>query len=162
MSDMEVIKIGKREFKVLFPHLLREYQERELVALRKSIRLRGVEVAIVVDEDGGVIDGINRLRTAAELKLANVPTDVRVGLSDEQKLKLCYELNDARRHMSAADREEVKARVERINAMRAEGKTTREIAATEGISLRQVRRDLAVTDDADFGGGGETGACAPV
>ena len=162
MSDMEVIKIGKREFKVLFPHLLREYQERELVALRKSIRLRGVEVAIVVDEDGGVIDGINRLRTAAELKLANVPTDVRVGLSDEQKLKLCYELNDARRHMSAADREEVKARVERINAMRAEGKTTREIAATEGISLRQVRRDLAVTDDADFGGGGVTGACAPV
>jgi len=142
MSNTEVIKIGKREYKVLFPHLLREYQERELVALRKSIRLRGVEVAIVVDEDGGVIDGINRLRTAAELKLANVPTDVRVGLSDEQKLKLCYELNDARRHMSAADREEVKARVERINAMRSEGKSLREIAEVAGVSQVQVLKHL--------------------
>ena len=163
MSDMEVIKIGKREFKVLFPHLLREYQERELVALRKSIRLRGVEVAIVVDEDGGVIDGINRLRTAAELKLANVPTDVRVGLSDEQKLKLCYELNDARRHMSAADREEVKARVERVAAMQKEGKSQREIAEAEGIDRSQVRRDLAAVNRlAAVDTGGDTGSCDPV
>ena len=50
-------------FTILFPDLLRPLTERELIDLRKSIRRRGVAVPIIVDEeDGGVIDGGNRLR----------------------------------------------------------------------------------------------------
>ena len=89
----------------------------------------------------------------ARLLLARIPA----------RNKLCYELNDARRHMSAADREEVKARVERVAAMQKEGKSQREIAEAEGIDRSQVRRDLAAVNRlAAVDTGGVTGSCDPV
>jgi ParB-like chromosome segregation protein Spo0J len=67
--------------------------------LRDSIAERGVEVPIVVDEDGNVLDGHHRARIAAELGVY-CPRTVRDGMSDAEKRLLAVELNLARRQLT--------------------------------------------------------------
>src|SRR5262249_53337502 len=75
---------GGRTFTILFPRLLRPLDEGQRKKLEGSIRRRGV-LALVVDEHDGVIDGVYRLRIAAELKLPGLPVQVRRGLAPDEK-----------------------------------------------------------------------------
>jgi hypothetical protein len=111
--------------------------------LRESIRLNGVITPVVVDESGGVIDGINRLRLAAELGLATVPVEVRPGLAHETKIKLAYSLNEDRRQLDAAALKKLRGqRVARVAEARRRGMSTRTIAEQEGVSQTQVVADI--------------------
>ena len=137
---LPTVKIGKRTFTILFPDLLRPLTERELIDLRKSIRRRGVAVPIIVDEEDGVIDGGNRLRISAELKLTTIPTEVYPTLTLEGKRELALSLNLDRRHLEAATVKKLKEeRVERV------------AAASRGEELPDHRG----------GGGGESRADSP-
>jgi len=71
--------------------------------LKASIEERGVEVAVVLDEHGGIIDGHNRAAIAAELGI-DYPTVVRAGLPDHEKRLLAVSLNLARRHLTDAQK----------------------------------------------------------
>ena len=120
----------------------------ERAALKESIRLYGVDVAVVKDEEGNILDGYHRAELWQELKgegvkLPPYPVDIRAGLSHTEKLALARRLNDARRHMTPEQLEERrKKRIERVVSLRQKGKSLRVIAGTEGVSLAQVRRDL--------------------
>jgi hypothetical protein len=138
-----------RTFTVLFPDLLRPLHGEERERLRASIRTDGVQVGVIVDEHDGVIDGRNRLTEAALLN-ADVPIVVRAGLTEEQKLRLALDLNDARRHLTPGDRKQAQARAEelrkervaRVAEAKRQGKSTRTIAEEEGVSQTQVQADL--------------------
>lgn len=140
---MEQVRIGNRTFTILFPDLLRPLNDTELVALRKSIRKNGVVCPVIVDEEDGVIDGGNRLRIAKEVGLQNVLARLERNLTDEGKIALALELNDARRHLTPAERRKLKEdRVSRVAEKRREGKSLRTIAEEEEVSEKQVRLDI--------------------
>jgi hypothetical protein len=137
------ITIGKRTFTMLFPDLLRPLTDREYQDLKNSIRKSGVQVAIVVDEHDGIIDGGNRAMIAAELQIRNVPTDIRKHLTQQQKIELALTLNGDRRHLSKSERKQlIEDRKKRIAEARAKGASIRTIAQQEGIDPKQVQRDL--------------------
>jgi hypothetical protein len=76
--------------------------------LREDIRLRGIQVPILVDNaTGEVIDGLQRRKIAAELKLKQIPT-IHVGrLSPEERDDLRLAVNLYRRHLTRAQMREL-------------------------------------------------------
>lgn len=77
----------------------------ERAALKESIRVHGVKVPILVDEDGTVIDGHHRQEFADQLGV-DCPELVAAGLDDTQKRTLALELNLNRRQLN---REQMRA-----------------------------------------------------
>jgi len=75
----------------------------DLERLRASIRERGVEMPIVVDEDGNILDGHTRSGIAAEFGI-DCPRIVRAGLSEHEKRLLAVTLNLARRQLTDAQK----------------------------------------------------------
>jgi len=73
----------------------------EYASLTESIRQHGIQVPVLVDENGAIIDGHHRDMIAAELGI-DCPRDVRVGLSDSVKRTLAISLNKDRRHLTRA------------------------------------------------------------
>src|SRR5262245_33985092 len=102
--SLPTVTIRGRTFTILFPDLFRPLTGAERARLKSHIRRHGVRVPVVIDENNGVIDGINRVTIAAELGAAAIPVQVEKGLTDEQKVELAHTLNDARRHLTAKDR----------------------------------------------------------
>src|SRR5262249_3780424 len=89
-------------FTVLFPDLVPPPDNEDLQALRSSTAEYGIDVAVVLDEHDGVIDGACRLRSAAELglPLSAIHLDVRGCLTLDAKRALAVRLNSVRRHLS--------------------------------------------------------------
>lgn len=83
----------------LMPNLRADDMER----LTASIRERGVEVPVMVDEQGEVLDGHNRVMIADSLGM-DYPTIVKSGLSEPEKRILAAELNLARRQLTDAQK----------------------------------------------------------
>ena len=86
---------------LLPPLTAAEYEE-----LRESIRQHGVGVPSIWDEAGNLIDGQNRERACAELRI-NCPREVREFSSEAEKLELAISLNIARRHLNRAQKREL-------------------------------------------------------
>lgn len=110
-------------------------------ALKASIRERGVQIPIVLDEDGRIIDGHHRHRAWTELRAEGVsvedfPTMILVGLDDDEKRRRVIELNLYRRHLTP----ETRARM--IRELRAGGMTLQAIADAAGVAVSTVHADL--------------------
>ena len=69
-------------------------------ALKADIAERGVLVPIDVDEDGHILDGHHRYRACTELGIADFPTIVRPGLTEEERRIFARKSNMLRRHLS--------------------------------------------------------------
>jgi len=137
------IRVGRTDYYPLFPGQLPALTPAERDGLRRSIRARGLGVPIVVDENNGIIDGINRLSVAAELGLdeSELRFDVQVGLSRSEKRALFLELNLERRQLTQEQRREVVALKLRRNPER----SNRQIANEVGVSdhtVATVRQQL--------------------
>jgi ParB-like chromosome segregation protein Spo0J len=69
--------------------------------LREDIRLRGIQVPLLVDNaTGDVIDGKLRKQIAVELKIRDIPTIYVARLSPEERDDLRLAVNLYRRHLS--------------------------------------------------------------
>jgi ParB-like chromosome segregation protein Spo0J len=101
---MHTIRFNGKDYTVLYPKLLPQLSPEERAGLEDDIGKHGVVVPVVVDEDNGIIDGINRLEIAAKLGLDDVPLDMRKGLTAEEKKDLAVSLNEHRRHLTPEDR----------------------------------------------------------
>lgn len=132
----------------LFPALTPAAYE----ALRADIAVRGILVAIELDEAGAILDGHHRAQIASELGITTYPRVVRAGLSEAEKISHVRALNLHRRHLSAAER------APHVVALRRDGLSTRLIARATGLSQSQVVRDLASVDPGDSPGRRVTGA----
>lgn len=93
-------RLNGRVYRPLFPGVLRPLNADERTDLLESVRGRGVQVPVIVDEAEGLIDGLHRCLTAEQLGLAEIPVRVVSGLSEEDKQALAVELNDCRRNQS--------------------------------------------------------------
>lgn len=90
----------------------------DLSRLKASIAERGVQVPVVVDEDGAIIDGHNRAMVADSLGI-EYATIVRPGLAPHEKRLLAVELNLARRHLTDAQKTQLGRAIEPDIAERA-------------------------------------------
>jgi hypothetical protein len=108
------IVVGGRAFHVLFPDLLRPLTPDERARLRAAIALRGVLVAVIVDEQDGIIVGLSLAGKAAE----------------------AYRLNADRRQLSEGDRQAAALR------LRSLGMSYRAIAEAQGVGKSTVQRDI--------------------
>ena len=114
----------------------------EYDALKASIAAAGVEVPIVVDEAGDILDGHHRMRAYYELKAAGVDVpppakDIRRGLSESEKRNLARTLNAVRRQMTKEQRNKL------IVAMREDGMSYPQIAKAVGVDPSTAYRTFA-------------------
>ncbi len=144
-TQPEKITIGNRTFTVLFPALVPPLTTDEAAYLATSIAEHGILDRVHIDEDGGIIDGINRLRIAAVQGLAveDVPFEVHSHLTLPEKEQLALTLNLDRRQLKQEDVGRLRReRIDRVARLRREGKRLRAIAEEEGVSKTQVAEDL--------------------
>jgi Trp operon repressor len=132
-----VIKIGGVEFKVLFPNLLPRLKSDEYERLKYSINESGVLVPVLTDEKRGIIDGGERLKASAELKLKTVPINILHGLDDKAKKLLAIMLNAQRRQMTQDQR------LALATELRKDGLSLRQIADILNVGHATVSRILA-------------------
>lgn len=80
----------------------------EYAALEESIRDHGIQVPVVVDERGSIIDGHHRKEISERLGI-ECPQRIVEGLADDKKRTLALSLNLDRRHLSREQRRELLA-----------------------------------------------------
>jgi ParB-like chromosome segregation protein Spo0J len=112
-------------------------------ALRASIKRFGVLVPVVVDQETSeVVDGHNRVRIATEEGKPCPELLMELPEAPDDRAALLASLNDDRRQrMSIEQRREV------VEALRADGHSTRAIASAVGVSQPTVMDDIAAAGD---------------
>jgi hypothetical protein len=142
-QGQQLVRIGKREYRLAYSHLFRPLSADERQRLKESIQSYGIQMAVMVDEADHVIDGGHRLEIAAELGLESVPVTIIKDLNAEQKKALALSLNRDRRHLTLKEQKAARLeRVQRVAKKRQQGKSLRAIAQEEGVSESQVRQDV--------------------
>lgn len=109
----------------------------EYAGMKASIAADGLQYAVIVDEEGNVLDGHHRVRACLELGITDYPVIVRAGLTEAEKVALVVSLNMDRRHLDGAQRVALHVR------LRAQGWSYRRIAAVTGVHHDTVREDVA-------------------
>lgn len=113
----------------------------EYRALRDSIAAHGQLYPILVDREGRVIDGNNRLRACRELGIEPIYRVVELDLTDDQRKSLALVANVARRHLPAS----AKRGYALAELMRNPTRSDRLIADSVGVShtlVGTLRRQL--------------------
>lgn len=125
---------------------LRPLQHAEREELRQSIEAHGVQVPIIVDQNGTIIDGHHRWAIAAEMGL-HCPVLVHDVDDDEEAAEIARTVNVARRHIDPATWATLVAdHRQRVASLRAEGRSLQQIADEVGVSRTQVRKDITTTE----------------
>jgi Predicted transcriptional regulators len=140
--------------------VLRPLNPAEYESLKESIRVNGVLTPLVSDENGNIINGHHRRRIFDELRaegiaIAEPPTAVMVGLTEEQKITLAYELNITGRQLSADELAEMRSRAGRRKAAEQSLKQSPQMADNwhaqqTGVSdktIRTVRNEMESTSE---------------
>jgi len=112
----------------------------EYQALKDSIQAVGVQVPIVVDELGEVIDGRMRRHIARELGIT-CPFETRAGLSLDERRELAVTLNGPRRHMNRQQKRQLvvsELMVSRDRSDRAIGR----LAGVDNKTVGKIRAEL--------------------
>ena len=86
-------------------------REEEYQALKEDMAENGMQVPVVQDEDGNIIDGHYRVRAHQELVAEGraadgFPTVQRTGLTEDQKRDLAWRFNMQRRHLNREQKQE--------------------------------------------------------
>lgn len=103
--------------------------------LRDDIRLRGIQIPILVDHaTGEIIDGKQRQQIAVELGIKNIPTIYVSRLDDMERADLRVALNLYRRHLSRSQMREFIA----WELKKRPGSSDRSVAGRTGVNHRTV------------------------
>ncbi len=139
------VTIGDQTYRLkVYGRAVRVLTDREYAALKASIEEKGrIEVRVVVDRRGNVVDGKHRLMIADELGFEDVPVKVLESEDEEYLQDLAEDLNACRRQFTTPQLAELKRqRQERVRARRAGGMSLRLIAEAEGVGETTIRNDL--------------------
>jgi ParB-like chromosome segregation protein Spo0J len=131
------VTLDPHPYALMLPGLTDE----EYAALKDDIAAHGILVPVIVDADGLVLDGVHRVRIAAELGI-EPPLSQMGHMDDERKMHLAVGLNMRRRQLDAARRRELVRALATEQAL-----SVRKIASITGWSKSTVARDL--TDPSD-------------
>jgi transposase-like protein len=116
-----------------------------LAALRASVRERGVEVPVIRDQDGNLLDGWGRA-AAAEEEGAPCPAEVREFRSEAEKYQLILALNCQRRQLSREDRRRLVAAYLTRDPEIADNYLAEIIGGVSKNTVAAVRRQLEAAD----------------
>jgi ParB-like chromosome segregation protein Spo0J len=109
----------------------------EYEALKSDIAKRGIQIPVLIDQAGDIVDGHHRFRIATELGIV-CPTELCQAKTDADKRSLAIALNLARRHLTREQREQMWI------AMRQDGMSYQEIADADGtVHKTTVMRTVA-------------------
>ena len=138
-----------------YEHILPPLSTDEFAALKADIKANGVQVPIVVDENGAILDGHHRFKIDK-----NAPRRVVEGLSLGEKEAYTIRANLARRNLSPEQRREVTRRqqaiAERLRTDDPKRWTQKAVATVLGVARETVRDwfDVKTTSN-----GGTAKAC---
>ncbi|MCH7685826.1 MAG: ParB N-terminal domain-containing protein, partial [Planctomycetes bacterium] len=79
----------------------------EFEVLKADIAENGLEYPVIQDEFGATLDGHQRERALAELKIRNYPVRVVGGMSEEEKWQYAIRVNVKRRHLTTAQKRQL-------------------------------------------------------
>lgn len=138
------------KYQVLNPLTPEEYND-----LKENIRKTGtIYTPIIIDENKNIIDGYHRQRIYEELTAEGLSVGITkhalVGLAEEQKLQIAFEVNAIRRHMTPEQITEARTQVGRRKAAKESLKQSPQMADNwhakqAGISdktIRGIRQDM--------------------
>ena len=97
-----LIRIGDVTYRTVFANIEPDLEGDDWDGFKHSIEDRGILMPIRVDNDRNVLDGRQRLRAAADLRLPQekVPVTVETGLTLDDKVELWWRLNLIRQHLT--------------------------------------------------------------
>jgi site-specific DNA-methyltransferase (adenine-specific) len=119
----------------------------EYASLKESIRQFGVQVPIIVDKQGNIIDGKYRERARKELGI-NCTRVVRTFDSNAEKLQVAISLNCHRRHLKPSQRRELIATYLKTDP-RINDTHLGEIIGVSKNTVNDVRKELERTRQID-------------
>ncbi len=120
-----------------YSELLPPLSTTEFAALKADIKVNGVRDAVLIDEDGNILDGHNRYAIDK-----NAPTRVIKGLSDGEKEAFVFRANFNRRNLSVEQkqvaREKMKATAESLREEDKRKWTQKRVAEVLGVAQKTV------------------------
>ena len=144
----------KKERFQLLPPLSRD----EYAALKADIETHGVQVPVIVDEDGEVIDGHHRMQIAQELGVP-CPTVVKEGLSDAEKRRMARTLNMQRRQLSTLQKRQVIADELKEDPKQSNNSIAKRLGVSD-MTVASVRSEYGLQQDIRVGADGKTYAAS--
>ena len=127
---------------------LPELTDDEYQALMASIAERGVDVPILVDQDGEIIDGFNRQRACDELKV-HCPKEVREFASEAERYETALQLNCRRRQLTRRQKKELVAAYLKRDPAMADNHLAEIIGGVSKNTVSEVRQRLERTRQID-------------
>jgi hypothetical protein len=122
----------------------------EIEALREDLKANGLKVQVVIDENGGVIDGRLRAKLCDELKIDWRQTArVESGLTDDQKAALRIRLNLLRRNTppTASQRRECVRTLLKADAKLSNG-TIAKLCGMDPSNVSRIRSEMVKKGEA--------------
>src|SRR5271166_1965701 len=113
--------------------------------LKANIAINGVQVPIVRDEKGYILDGFARAKIAKELGY-ECPSVVAKGLTEQEKRSQVRALNLARRHLDYHARRQVIADEMRENSTRSNNWIAKSLGVDDK-TVASVRREMQSTSE---------------
>ena len=126
-------------------HLLPPLDAETYAGLRANIALNGVQVPVVKDEKGYILDGFARAKIAEELGYECPSVTVR-GLSEQEKRSQVRALNLARRHLDYAVRRQIIADELKDNPRRSNSWISKSLGVDDK-TVASVRKDMHSTSE---------------
>lgn len=130
-------------------NLLPDLEPEEYEALKASIAEHGFwsANAVVVDENGDILDGFNRARACTELGI-QYPKVVLTGLSRWEKINYAVKANVTRRQLSPAQRRSLlkRLREEHDKELRAQAAEAKRAGNSKGGKAKSSLSETGLTD----------------
>lgn len=120
----------------------------EFESLKASIADRGVDVAIIVDQDGNIIDGFHRQRACDELGIY-CPREVRHFETEAEKFEVVLRLNCRRRQLTRQQKRELIAAYLIRDPQIADNFLAEILGGVSKNTVAEVRHELEATCQID-------------
>lgn len=121
--------------------VMRDLTDEEYSELRGSIIRSGVLVPIVFDEYENIIDGHHRKKVCDELGISNFPKQIIPKLSENEKMLMARQLNEARRQLTVEEKEREARRRLKENPELSDRQIAKQIGASN-VYVSSVRKAM--------------------
>jgi ParB-like chromosome segregation protein Spo0J len=149
LSNIQQVAVGRLKFNTINQKYFKEEGGRELTALEKDIKARGIQVPLIAKKDGTLLAGHRRLLIARKLRLKKVPVQFVAGkMSKSEEKKYIIKDNLLRRHLSFEQRQALYKTAIRDLPHRiliknsSMGITEEDLMEETGLDRSTVKRDL--------------------
>ncbi len=146
-SKNSFIAIGELKSNPEYRNLIFPPTKEDLTRLRESIQQSNVQIPIIIDEDGFILDGHHRVDIAQEFKIEGVPFERKRFANDLEKKHFIINVNFSRRHLNLAQRADLALKLKEIETR--EAKQRQE--ATRFVSKGVQKKDIEMPQTGDHG-----------